>query len=93
MTANDRIATWKTPSVRADLAAETLATMPLNPAGLSPFETATRLETAPVHCAGGLPPNTIVTIVRLTSFLSCNVACTETMWDGSCDFFTYGCCH
>jgi mersacidin/lichenicidin family type 2 lantibiotic len=86
MTSNDVIAAWKDQAVRANLGEQELAEMPRNPAGASPF------ECDPANCAGGMLPGTARTIGPITSMLSCTFACSETMWDGSCDFFTYGCC-
>ncbi len=92
MTANDVIAAWKNPTARADLVPDAQATIPLNPAGRSALEIDGRVEADPARCAGGLPPSTIRITVQVTSVMSCNFSCSETMWDGSCDFFTYGCC-
>ena len=86
MTANEVIKAWKEPAVRASLAGQVLATIPRNPAGPSPF------ESDPANCASGATPANIGTIVGITTLLSCTLVCNETMWDGSCDFFTYGCC-
>jgi mersacidin/lichenicidin family type 2 lantibiotic len=86
MTSNDCIAAWKNPLVRAHLSEHELAMVPENPAGCPPF------DADPANCAGGRLPATVVTISPVTAFLSCTLACSQTMWDGSCDFFTYGCC-
>jgi mersacidin/lichenicidin family type 2 lantibiotic len=87
MTSDDIIAVWKGQAGCATLTEQQLATMPGNPAGLSPFDR----EPAPLG-AGGMLPITIRTIGQITSLMSCTFACSETMWDGSCDFFSYGCC-
>ena len=89
MTSNDFIAAWKDPAVRAHLSEHDLAILPVNPAGPSPFDAD---PADPANCAGGQVPGPIRTIGQITSLLSCTFACSETMWDGSCDFFTYGCC-
>jgi mersacidin/lichenicidin family type 2 lantibiotic len=86
MDSNEVIAAWKDPAVRASLCDRELVNLPLHPAGRSPF------DCAPGNCSGGQLPATIRTIGMLTSIMSCNLACSETMWDGSCDFFSYGCC-
>lgn len=86
MTDSDVIAAWKEPAVRDSLVAQSAIDLPQHPAGRSPF------EQDPANCAGGMLPGTIRTIGPVTSFLSCTLACGQTMWDGSCDFFTYGCC-
>lgn len=83
---DDLIAAWKDPAVRANLSGQEPNQMPHHPAGRSPF------ESAAANCAGGSLPGTLRTIGAITSFMSCNISCSETMWDGSCDFFTYGCC-
>jgi mersacidin/lichenicidin family type 2 lantibiotic len=80
------IAAWKQPAVRAALAGSELTGLPEHPAGRSPF------EREPACSAGAMRPGTIRTVGPLTSMLSCTFSCSETMWDGSCDFFTYGCC-
>ena len=86
MHANDVIAVWKQPAFRAGLPSEELVQAPQHPAGRSPF------ESDPVTSAGGMLPGSWRTVGALTSLMSCNISCSETMWDGSCDFFTYGCC-
>jgi mersacidin/lichenicidin family type 2 lantibiotic len=86
MNANDVVAAWKEPAVRADLPHEDLRGLPQHPAGRSPF------DGDAANVAGGMLPATIQTIGALTSMMSCNISCSETMWDGSCDFFSYGCC-
>ncbi len=86
MNANDVITAWKAPAVRASLAAHQLASIPRNPAGPSPF------ERDPATCASGMMPGMIGPIGSITTLLSCTLVCNETMWDGSCDLFTYGCC-
>jgi mersacidin/lichenicidin family type 2 lantibiotic len=86
MNTDDVIAAWKEPAIRAGLAEQELMQIPQHPAGRSPF------EREPMTDAGASLPITLRTIGALTSFMSCNIACSETMWDGSCDFFTYGCC-
>jgi mersacidin/lichenicidin family type 2 lantibiotic len=86
MTSNDLIASWKDPVVRAHLSEHELAMFPENPAGSSPF------DADPVNCAGAKLPATVVTISIVTAFLSCTISCSQTMWDGSCDLFTYACC-
>ena len=85
MTANDVITAWKEPVVRDSLADQELIGLPRHPAGRSPF------ERDPANCAGGMLPSTLRTAGPVTSFLSCTLACSQTMWDGSCNFFTYGC--
>jgi mersacidin/lichenicidin family type 2 lantibiotic len=86
MTVSDVITAWKEPMVRDGLADQDAIVLPQHPAGRSPF------ERDPANCAGGMLPATIQTIGPVTSFLSCTLACSQTLWDGSCDFFTYGCC-
>jgi mersacidin/lichenicidin family type 2 lantibiotic len=86
LNANEVIAAWKEPDVRGSLAWQESATIPPNPAGLSPF------ESDPANCASGASPAMIGTIGGITTLLSCTLVCSETMWDGSCDFFSYGCC-
>jgi mersacidin/lichenicidin family type 2 lantibiotic len=86
MNSADVIAAWKHPAIRASLADEELMGLPQHPAGRSPF------DGDPASAAGGMLPAPIRTVGALTSFLSCTLACSQTMWDGSCDFFTYGCC-
>jgi mersacidin/lichenicidin family type 2 lantibiotic len=86
MTSNDFIVAWKDAAVRAHLSEQDLAMVPENPAGGSPF------DADPANCAGGRMPGTAQTIVQVTAFLSCTLSCSQTMWDGTCDFFTYGCC-
>jgi mersacidin/lichenicidin family type 2 lantibiotic len=82
----DVIDVWKRPALRADLGGDELNGLPQHPAGRSPF------DQDPGASAGGMVPAPIRTIGTLTSVMSCNLSCSETMWDGSCDFFTYGCC-
>jgi mersacidin/lichenicidin family type 2 lantibiotic len=86
MNANDVITAWKEPAVRASLAGLQLAAIPRNPAGGSPF------DSDPANCASGTMPSMIGTIATITTLLSCTLVCNETIWDGSCDLFTYGCC-
>ncbi len=86
MNANAIITAWKDPALRAELPVHDLSQVPEHPSGRSP------LESDPGSAAGGMLPITIATLAPLTSFMSCNLSCSETMWDGSCDFFTYGCC-
>jgi mersacidin/lichenicidin family type 2 lantibiotic len=86
MNSNEVITAWKQPAMRAGLADPDPIDMPPHPAGRSPFESES------VSSAGGMLPSPIQTVGTLTSIMSCNLACSETMWDGSCDFFTYGCC-
>lgn len=83
MTSDDIITGWKDEGRRRADASEGLAQVPPNPAGLSPFD---RRE---LDVAGGAAPSTIL---LGSAWLSCMFACAETMWDGSCDLFTYGCC-
>jgi mersacidin/lichenicidin family type 2 lantibiotic len=86
LNATEVIAAWKQPAIRATLASSELTCLPQHPAGRSPF------ESDPACCAGAMLPGTLRTVGALTSIMSCNIACGETMWDGSCDFFSYGCC-
>ncbi len=86
MNANEIITAWKEAAVRASLAGQQLAAMPKNPAGPSPF------ERDPAYCASGMVPAMVGTVGSITALLSCTLVCSETMWDGSCDLFTYGCC-
>jgi mersacidin/lichenicidin family type 2 lantibiotic len=86
MTSTDFIAAWKDPAARAHLSDQELALLPTNPAGNSPF------DADPANCAGGQAPGVLQTIGIVTTMLTCTLGCAQTMWDGSCDFFTYGCC-
>src|SRR5689334_13280644 len=86
MNANTVITAWKDPALRAELRVHDLLQLPEHPSGRSPF------EGDPGKAAGGMAPGTLQTLGPLTSVMSCNLSCSETMWDGSCDFFTYGCC-
>jgi mersacidin/lichenicidin family type 2 lantibiotic len=86
MTANDVITAWKEPTFRDSLSDQQLLDVPQHPAGQPPF------EQDPANRAGGMLTGTIRSVGPVSSFLSCALARSQTMWDGSCDFFTYGCC-
>jgi mersacidin/lichenicidin family type 2 lantibiotic len=83
MTTQQIISCWKDEAYRRGQAADVRAMLPVNPAGPSP------LDHAPVEASGGLLP---ATIVLGSAWFSCTFACSQTMWDGTCDFFTYACC-
>lgn len=82
MTQHDIITVWKSEAHRLALPREG-GVPPPNPAGASPLD---RID---LDAAGGAVP---ATVVLGSAWLSCTFACSETMWDGTCDFFTYGCC-
>jgi hypothetical protein len=83
MNKRDIIDCWKSESCRLDRAAAGLPAGPDNPAGPSP------LRQHEFDVSGGSSPSTIL----IGSYwLSCTISCAQTMWDGTCDFFSYGCC-
>jgi mersacidin/lichenicidin family type 2 lantibiotic len=87
MAPQDIVKAWKDPSYREVLSAVDLAQLPANPAG------AIELDDSQLSDVAGATTWYCFTVSVVTAGVSCFPACGSTVWDGTCNVATYGCCH
>jgi mersacidin/lichenicidin family type 2 lantibiotic len=79
MDPKDVIRAWKDPEFRSSLDTEAQSTLPTHPSGLMNLDDADLM-----NVSGGTSVATMI--------VSCFGSCDNTLFDGTCDLWSLGCC-